>query len=361
MAQCPSCKFENIPQYQTCVRCGSILPGSAIPVGVEPPRAGKLEKALRLAAVIRTANRFAGVFANGTVWAWQKFFSLFQLSFFRLEIRSADLTILTTFWTGILPGLPQWYIGRTPHDKIFFFGWIALLFLTLLTFGLPLSGFLLGLLLAWHLSSIIDRVIITSVKNSDRLFQFSLMTMMAVCLFYLPISALCWNHLGIQRINGTAGPLRSGDSLLYTWSRHTIQPRVGDVVLYQAPQVQYQLERDRVYRLGGPMFDRVLALEGQTVTWKEGTLTIDGESSQPFIAVVHPPDSTFVVPEGQCYIVPGVAFSPGVAQRLAMPTDASTWQAMGLVPYESVYGTVWGARRSLFRFVDLRPQNPVGD
>jgi hypothetical protein len=31
------------------------------------------------------------------------------------------------------------------------------------------------------------------------------------------------------------------------------------------------------------------------------------------------------------------------------------------VPYESVYGVVWGARRSLFRFVNLRSPHPIGE
>ena len=345
-----------MPQYTTCVRCGSILPGSNAPVGVEPPRAGKIEKALRLAAVIRVLNRFTGTIMDCFTWAWQK-----SRPFLKLEIRPDDLVIFTTFWTGILPGLPQWYIGRTPEDKIFFFGWLALLFLTVLTFGLPISDFLLGLIIAWHLASIIDGVIITSAGYSDRFFLFCLMTICAVVVLYLPTSTLCWNHLGVQRVSIDADPFRRGDGLLYTMSQDTIQPQVGDIVLYHAPRIRYQsqTQANTEYRLEGNMFDRVLALEGQTVSWKGGVLTVDGMPSphQPLVSFAHsPPDTTFIVPAGQCYIIPGAAF-----QHLDMPTQEQTWQEMGLVPYGSIYGAVWGARRSLFRFVDLHPQNPVGD
>ena len=357
MAQCSSCQFENLPQYQTCVRCGSILPGSNAPVGVEPPRAGKIEKAFRLAKVIRTLNRGAGITADCLDWTWQK-----AVPLFRLEIRSVDLAILGMFWKGLVPGLAQWYMGRTPEDKIFFFGWLALLFLTLLTFGLPISQFLLGFVIAWHFASIIDAVIITCRErnHSDRFFCFAVMVIGAVLLFYVPTSALCWNHLLYQRVTVAAGPLQSGDALLYTMSWNTIKPRVGNIVLYQAPRVEYpsSTNQNHVYRLQGNMFDRVLALEGQTVSWQGGTLAIDGVLSpyQPLAPIPNPPDTTFVVPAGQCYIVPGVAF-----ERLQMPSDAQTWQTMGLVSYESVYGVVWGARRSLFRFVNLRSPHPIGE
>lgn len=354
MAQCPSCQFENMPQYQTCVRCGSILPGSNASFGVEPPRAGKIEKALRLASVIRTTNRFAGIVIDSLVWTWQKSAHLFQL-----EIRSTDLTILGMFWKGFLPGFAQWYVGRKPYDGFFFFGWLILLFLTVLTLGLSVSNFLLGLVIAWHVTSIIDITIVTCWKYSDRFFLFCIMMIGAVFLFYIPTSALCWNHLGVQIVEGGAGPLHHGDALLYSMSRNTIKPRVGDVVLYYAPHVQYQTSGNNMnYRLEGNMFDRVLAVEKQTVSWKEGKLSVDGKPSpfQPLVAIANPPDSTFVVPDGQCYVVPGVAF-----RRLAMPTDGNVWETLGLVRYESVYGTVWGARRSFFHFVDIHSNNPPGN
>ena len=354
MAQCPSCKFENMPQNQTCVRCGAILSGSDVPVGVDPPRAGKFEKVLKLAAVIRTTHRLTGVASDHLNRAWQKSASLFQF-----QVRSNELTIFGMFWKGILPGLPQWYAGRTPEDKIFFFGWLILGFLTLLTFGLPISNVLLGLTIAWHLASIIDIAIITCYEHAERFLLFFVMAISTFFILYVPVTALSWNYFGIQVVSADVGPLRNGDALLYTILRNTITPQVGNVVLYQAPYVEYQFRGQGepvVYRLGGPMFDRVLALEGQTISWKDGTLTIDGESPphQPFVPLVNPPpNTTFVVPSGQCYIVPGVAF-----RNLGMPREEQHWQAMGLVPYGSIYGVVWGARRSLFHFVDIHSTQP---
>ena len=352
MAQCPSCQFENLPQYQTCVRCGSILPGSNVPVGIEPPRAGKIEKTLQLAKGIRIVNRYGGAVANSLVWTWRK------IAYLRtLEIRPVDLAILGMFWKGLVPGLAQWYIGRTPRDKFFFFGWLILLFLSLLTIGLTISQILLGFAIAWHLTSIIDAVIITCRErnHSDRFFCFALMVIPTVLVFYVPTSALCWRHLCYQYVTVVAGPIQKGDTLLYTMLWNTIKPQVGSIVLYQAPDVTYPspTRRNANYRLAGIMFDRVLAVEGQTVSWQEGTLTIDGKPPpcSPLAHIPKPPDTTFVVPAGCCYVVPGPAFG-----TLEVPSEEYHWQRMGLVPNSSVYGVVWGARRSLFQFVDLNPK-----
>ena len=345
MAQCQSCRFENMPQYQTCVRCGSILPGSNAPIGIEPPRAGKIEKSLRLASVIRTINRCTGAVFGGVSWAWQKILPRLQL-----QIRSADLTVLGMFWKGALPGLPQWYFNRKPHDKIFFFGWLLLIFLSFLTFGLPVSAIMLGLAISLHLSSIIDIAIVIRQPNSDRFFLFCLSLIGAILLFYLPTSMMFrLNHLNAQTVTVTAGPLQVGDGLLYTrpW-RGTITPKVGDVVLYRVPEARTREGADVVIFRGANLFDRVLALGGQTVSWEDGQLFVDGVPSpyQPVDPTNLPPNTTFVVPEGQCYIHPSMPLG-----NRRIPDEIL--RSMQLVPYESIYGTVWGVRRSLFDFVDI--------
>ena len=361
MAQCPSCQFENMPQRTTCVRCGSILPGSHFPIEIEPPRAGKIEKTLHLASVIRTVNRLTGVVAVCFGWIWQHTISLFQL-----QIRPVDLKILGMFWKGFLPGFAQWYNGRKPHDSVFFFGWLILWFLALLTFGLSVSSFLIGLALAWHLISIIDIAFVTSGRRADRLFLFVTMTISAIFIFYLPTSVLWWNRVGVGRVYlNEAGPLRYGDSLIYMIVREMNTPHVGDLVLYHAPTVRYSSPgqgENANFLFTGDMYDRILAIEGQTVSWEKGTLTIDGKPPlyPPFIPVTQPPDVTFVIPAGHCYIVPGVAFQGNRIQRerqmnLAMPARAEDWQAMGTVPNGSIYGVIWAVRRSLFHFVDIKP------
>jgi hypothetical protein len=256
-----------MPQRTTCARCGSILPGSNFPVEIEPPRAGKIEKTLHLAAVIRTLNRLAAVVTTVLAvcldWIWKNVIPLFQL-----QIRPVDFKILGMFWKGFLPGFAQWYSGRKPHDGFFFFGWLILLFLTFLTFGLTVSPVLLGLAIAWHLVSIVDIAFFTSVRRTDRLFLFVTMAIFAVLIFYVPTSVLWRDRFCVGSVYlDEAGPLHYRDSLLYSRSRNTIPPRVGDIVLYRSPALQYTVHGwgDVNYRFSGDMYDRVLALEGQTV------------------------------------------------------------------------------------------------
>jgi len=248
----------------------------------------------------------------------------------------------------VLPGMAQWYYGRTPHDWHFFFGWLILLFCTLITLGLTASSFLLGATIMCHLASLIDFAILACVERRDRLIIFAIMLISAILLFYVPTSFI-WGHLGVMEMSGAAGPLQPGDSLLYRRSFfRTINPRVGDIVFYYAPVVEYVTPRP--YQLAGINFDRVLAAEGQTVSWTDGVLTVDGEVPvcQPFTTFSKPPDTTFVVPEEHVYIVPSIAF-----QVLAVPTQAADWQAMGLVHHERIFGVMWAARRSFFEFVDI--------
>jgi len=355
MAQCPSCKFENMPQRTTCVRCGAILPGSNFPVEVEPPRAGKIEKVLRLAGVIYALNRFSAVVAFCFGGIGKQLLLLFQV-----QNRSANLTVFGMFWKGTLPGLAQWYYGRTPHDRHFFFGWLILLIAAFLTLGLTAFGFLLGAAVMCHLASIIDITILTCPARLDRLFLFAVMTIGAFFLFYVPTSVV-WGHLGVLEVTAVVGPLQIDDALLYRGSWRTIKPRIGSLAYYRAPHVTYSTTGegapDNLYLLDGPTFDRVLAREGETVSWKEGILTIDGKPPlcQPFTTFPQPPDTTFVVPPDYCYIVPSVAFQ-GIPRPLGMPKKGEDWQAMGLVPYRSVYGVIWAARRSFFEFVDIKPR-----
>ena len=356
MAQCPSCKFENMPQHATCVRCGSILPGSNFPIEIEPPRAGKLEKKLRMAVAIRTINRFISGTAASLLWTRQTL-----SSFFMLQIRSLDFTILGMFWKGILPGMAQWYSGRKPHDSFFFFGWLILLLGGLLTFGLSFSPCLFGLVIAWHLFSIIDIACITSIRRSDRLFMFVTMTLTAFFVFYVPTSGIWWGRVNVGRVHlDGAGSIRRGDSLIYFNVRSPVKLRLGGMVLYNAPHLSYSMPGpgETVYQFGGDMYGRVLAAEGQKVSWKKGVLTVDDAPPvcQPFVPVVGPPDVEFEVPAGYCYIVPGTMFVPHGAMRqpMAVPREAEQWKTMGLVPNGSIYGVVWAVRRSLFHFVDIR-------
>lgn len=358
--QCASCRFENMPQQTQCVRCGASLIASDPRIAITPPRAGAWEKRLRVASILRAIHlQFDSLGRVGH--------SLHLDDVAAVTFRSCNVTTAAMFWRAIVPGLPQWYLGRLLHARVFFFGYLIALAVTLLTLGTSLSTITLGLIGAFHLMSLIDAASTLCSDRSDRFALLSVMVIGAILLFYLPTSSLLWNRFGIQQVVGTVGPFQDGDTLLFRRSWTAAPPPVGELVLYNAPTVQYNTP-GAINRLTGPMFERVLAVAGQEVAWRGGLLTVDG------VAPAVPPlgrtgglvpDVQFVVPEQCCYIAPLATLQQGIGygnalwfgfvpqRNLRMPTDSGTWQQMGIVPYGSVYGTVWGVRRGLFSFVNI--------
>ena len=343
--QCPSCRFENMPQFTTCVRCGSILPGAETDIGVQPPRAGKWEKRLRISRLMRSFNRAGEWVVRLTrIDAWTLFHE-----------RSTQDNLLALAWRAAIPGWPQRYLGMRLHARVFFFGWLLLLLLTLITYGLLISNILIGLVVSFHLSSIVGAVIFVTRNRSDRIALGFVMLLGAGLLFYTPSTLLLWRYFGLQRVTAAAGPIQNGDALMFIYTRDSFQPQAGQVILFIAPDVTYQAGGNGYgqvnNRLFGRMFDRVLAVGGQTVTWKDGQLIIDDQPStwRPLVPLMgRPPNTTYTIPNGCCLVVPAVAF-----RLLTMPTKPEDWQRMTVVSNYSIYGRVWGIRHSLLHFVDL--------
>lgn len=357
--QCPSCHFENMPQYKQCVRCGSILSGAGAETSIpfDPPRAGRVEKSLRLAVLIRLSNRIGGRITDGFNTFSQQSSSMLQATTSRI---SFDVSLMGMFWKGILPGLPQWYVGRTRPAAAFFGIWLLMMIGGLLTFGLGISPLFIMLALSVHLSSIIDVALRTSFERSDRIALVSIMVLTTALLIYTPTWNVFTYFASSQRVMVAIGPLQESDSLVYSYlgTGHQTQPQLGELVLYNIPNIDYSVTQGQMYRLRGNMFDRVLALEKQRVHWEDGRLFVDDKPSRymPLGTFNKPPDVDFVVPEGHCYIVP----SPAI-QNVVVPTDAGIWQAMGTVPTGSIYGVAWTVRRSLFHFVRINDTVPVAE
>lgn len=366
--QCTSCRFENMPQMTQCARCGAALAGDDA-VAVTPPRAGNWEKRFRLATLIR--------FVNNQFESLGRFGRLLRLDgVAAVTFRTCNIRTASLFWRAAIPGLPQLYLGRNQHARIFFFGYVAALLVTILTLGTTLSSIAIGLVVSFHLMSIIDVAWTTCDDRSDRLALLSVMVIGACLLFYLPTSAIVWNRLGVQSVVGNIGPLRGGDSLLFRRSFATFTPQVGELVLYNAPLYRYNTA-GAINMFGGATFERVIAVAGQEVAWRGGKLFVDGVISEarplgnPTGTV---PDIQFTVPDGCCYIAPmAMLQAPGYAvgwfgltyvnagRGLRMPTDSTTWQHIGTVRHESIYGVVWSVRRGLFSFVSTQPNRGYRD
>ncbi|MGL4942402.1 MAG: hypothetical protein ACRC46_04340 [Thermoguttaceae bacterium] len=361
--QCTSCRFENMPQMTRCARCGAALTSDDA-TSVVPPRAGSWEKRLRTATLIR--------FVNNQFESLGRFGRLLRLDeVATITLRNCNVQTASLFWQAAIPGLSQLYLGRYQHARIFFFGFLAALFVTLVTLGTSISNIALGLVVSFFLMSIIDTVWTVCRHRSDQIAILSVMVIGAILLFYLPTSVIIWNRIGVQTVVGNIGPLRSGDSLLFRRSLVMFTPQVGELVLYNAPDYQYTTT-GAVNRFGGATFERVIAVAGQEVAWRGGKLFVDGVASEvsplgtPFGTV---PDVQFTVPRGCCYIAPmAMLQSPAygfgwfgltyvaAGRALRMPTDSATWQQIGIVRNDAIYGVVWGVRRGLFSFVNTQPE-----
>ena len=128
-----------------------------------------------------------------------------------------------------------------------------------------------------------------------------------------------------------------------TCSGTTARPTscAGDVVYYRVPptdvrgRTEYGHAANFVFR--DAWINRVVASEGQQVSWKDGELIIDGEPipwqiRTRFDASVCPP---FTVPPGDVLIPPGDLLPP------AAEMGADTWRRLSLVPRSDVYGRVF--------------------
>ena len=118
----------------------------------------------------------------------------------------------------------------------------------------------------------------------------------------------------------SGGPLHAGDAILY---RPGGSPDVGDVVLYQITPGTVQLEprgdTPRSTSCRGEFIDRIIAGPGQSVTWKQRQLLVDGQPSpwQPLEPAAVDADLQFTVPAGYYGILPSTRRRtlPGIRRR----------------------------------------------
>ena len=316
-----------------CVRCGSILSGTDASVDVYPPRAGRFEKSLQLAGILRLS-----LTVFHAIYAFSRKLRLETGDRMQNVRRIEPLAI-----RAVIPGWPQRHMGLPVHARGFFFVWLVCLVLSFLLFGTFPGQIALGVMIGAHLSSILNVVISVYSERRDRI-KLAVVMLVLATLIYIP-GTIAWRHwIVLQQVAISAGPLQTGDVMIIL-RREGMKPNVGNIIVFTQQERRFQN-----YVLRGDTIDRVLAVEGQHVKWKSGILEIDGKPSffEPIVSGRTPPDCEFTVPERCCYVVPSI-----VIAQLRMPPNAVTWREMGIVRYEQIHGEVWAIRRSVFRFVRL--------
>ena len=336
--QCASCQFENMPGTEVCGRCGARLELEAVALDVHPPRAGRWEKRLR---------------------RWSSTFAWFDRSRTTVLDARASLSVdLTagTFLRMIVPGWPQIACGRRLIGWIFLGSYLASLLLGLIFVGTFPGGVLLGLAISLHASSVLDVIFRATPEWPLRLFYSLVCVVLVALVVYLPPGWLIARVAVPQRIVLTTPPFERGDVVLYNPSAYRrAAPELGDVVLYEIPQVQADGQTaggyNAVYNVVGRRIDRIVACPGQKVECTGGEMRIDGRPS-PWLPLnpdrLPPGGLSLTVPGGHYLIVPTT--NPQELIGVA-PED---WRRMSLVPTASLLGRVYLRHQPLRRLWRIR-------
>lgn len=331
--QCPSCRFENMPGQQRCVRCQSPMALGA--VSVRPPRAADSTLRQRLRWQVR----------RRVPTAWLR-----RLA----DLRDAARRPWAGFPTrvlllGVVPGLPQLLGGRQRLGIGLLAGWLCLLLGAALTAGTWLGIWLLTAGILVHSCSL-------QLALSPQLRRLSWIPRLAVgvglfvalrVLVYEPplwgISQLA-RPVSVANTGGSGlvpGGLGGGEVLLVTGPR--LRPRSyvpGDVVLYRIGHVA---DSGFIVR-GGHGLDRLLATAGQRMQLTRGTLTVDGEppptGRRPLGPLAELPELDVTIGPGEVGVIPSLLDLDEAA--LGSGRGQPLWERVCRVRQESLEGrAVW--------------------
>ena len=335
--QCPSCHFENMPTMTNCCQCGAPLAADSMAIDVHPPRARSLEK--RFPFFFRIGYMLlAGLLAIPT--------RLGNATGCSLDYREYTLP---TLLRCIIPG---WNQLREPRKRalglVLLIGWLISILLVACTIGTSIWNLCCGLLLFFHMASIIDVIFSGTQEWLSRVIYSGVTAMVVGLAIYFPAYTLFYHYYSIHHIRDNTVSFVAGDSVLSRNVTGNYTPAHGDLVFFQEHQVRFSGGGNTQYIIEGPCFDRVLALPGQSVEWKDGVLRVDGVESRVHpLGNERPRDTKFTVPENNYCIVPSMLLND-----FRIP-DSQTWRQLCLVSQENITGRVRWIRRSLFHFPSL--------
>lgn len=335
--QCPNCRFENMPEIHACGRCGASLRLATATIDVHPPRAGKRAAWWRSRLLRRAGYGLRDALQGGVP-----------------RISPSDIVDVPE--TPVLlrlavPGWAQFYFGRRLLGWVLLGGFIAFLMLGVVFIGTQFGSLMLGLAIACHTSSIVDVVNHAAGSVRRRTAVFLACAGVVALVVYLPATWLISRLAVPQVIMQTLPPFDAGDVVLYApglrgW------PAIGsgDVVLYSPPGVRVALGDHRQLVVRGDRIDRVLATSGQTASWKNGALEIDGQPSnlKPLNPGGCPYSLSVTVPQGTYLILPSSLDATRAAQVAGGPRE------MSLIPQSQVRGRVFLQSQPLSRFSWIR-------
>lgn len=272
--QCPSCRFENMPNVETCARCGALLVASRAPAAAfMPPRAGSKK------AWYPLHSRFNAAVDGYRDWAiWRAFVALAGNG--NLPPRSAlGYTCLSLF-----PGLGHLVDGRKRRGAVAFLGWLALVVIAINVFGTSLTGIAIGLLVGWHAVVIFDAGIRRPLDSIRRRWLVLATILALTAIPYFLIHRWVYLEFDLLRIRqaDAACGLESEDVVLVDRGSYQLRDLArGDVVVFTPTQSGRVRVRGNLYlalNAHGTLVGRIEALSSETFEISETGLHLEPRS-----------------------------------------------------------------------------------
>jgi hypothetical protein len=311
---CPRCGFFNLPGAGRCVSCGGAIGEGVVAVAVEPPRAKPWRKR------VRKLQR--ALFGNAAP---------------RFERRLPAASALL----GLVPALPQLARGERRAAALFGGAWLASAALGAWLLGHPLGALGFGGAIGAHAMSALQPYR-DAMRGMGRWAQAGVSLaawFVLLAAVYAPARRAATGLVLPVELNvETGAPFAEGDTVL-TVPRAPGLPRRGEIVVAET----------RAARLGGIdgglrygedtalVIDRVLALPGDEVAYRNGTWSVNGAALPrelgPLGARVEPPPFTRIVPAGTVFVWPSLSLRR-IGGGVAVPD-------FGLLPASALTRRPW--------------------
>jgi hypothetical protein len=202
--RCESCKFENIPGQNTCIKCGSALVIKSVAFDIHPPRMSKWKKPFR--GVLRSMRKgkiASSVKANAKPDSpsWVR------------ELFSDELIGLVLC---IIPGLGHLVRRRFREVRWYFAAWLILLASGLFCYGSPAGFICIGLAVGVHVGIAVQYGLLKRLDNPREKAVMLILALIGLTLLYRYSSHILFPNLvgGYSSLTIPSYNVVAGDYLL---------------------------------------------------------------------------------------------------------------------------------------------------
>ncbi len=335
-----------MPGRKICVQCGAPVT-SRSDIEFEPPRAGRFEKTFRCGWLFRL---FRPPRDNSGLSNIKN----------RMVALSSQLYIPPKTFFEVLhdfcfPFSSLKLDGRQRLGYSLFGLWTGIIILSILCYGSPTSGFLIFLISCIHLMALLFLYYPKVITKEITIQQFRIVPFL-ILVFYIPLLFLIGYFIPARTILAVPPEeqLHQADVVIYNrfWTRN--QLKSGMLVLYRRNEITYNSsgagpEHYQYQLQAGIHTDRIIACPGQTITWKNGNLLVDGVEVTDIPKVQLPifPNHSRTLAENEYYILP--LLRP-IRQKMLPVSQVNTALLLGVITRDNIQAVSLFARRGVFYY-----------